>query len=88
MPISDGSLSYSPDSQRLYLLGTSFGGQRTCYRSIDPVSASAGLVRNLDELTPGGLAAVGAVPEPGTPASLIAGAGLVAWFARQRRKAD
>ena len=88
VPISDGSLSYSPDSQRLYLLGTSFGGQRTFYRSIDPVSASAGLVRNLDELTPGGLAAVGAVPEPGTTASLIAGAGLVAWFARQRRKAD
>lgn len=27
--ISDGSLSYSEDSQRLYLIGTSFGGQRS-----------------------------------------------------------
>jgi hypothetical protein len=85
--ISDGSLSYSEDSQRLYLIGTSFGGQRTFYRTIDPLAGSAGLVRNLDELTPGGLAAMPAVPEPDTTATLLVGAGFVAWLGRRQRRA-
>lgn len=61
-PVDDASLSFSPRTGMLYLVGTSFGGARTFYDVIDPVTAQRVETLSLDLFTPAGLAAV---PEPG-----------------------
>lgn len=57
----DASLSYSPATGMLYLVGTSFSGQRTFYDVVDPVTGTSMETLSLDIFTPAGLAAV---PEP------------------------
>ena len=66
----DASLAYSPISGMLYLAGTAFGGQRTFYNVIDPVTGTSVETVSLDVFTPAGLAAV---PEPGVGLALGVG---------------
>ncbi len=68
----DASLSYSPISGMLYLVGTAFTGVRTFYNVIDPTTGASVETLSLDIFTPAGLAAI---PEPGFGAGL--GLGLL-----------
>jgi hypothetical protein len=76
----DASLSYSPITGMLYLVGTAFGGARTFYNVIDPKTGASVETLSLDVFTPAGLAAV---PEPGLGSGLVFGllglAGVVRW---------
>ena len=80
LPRSDASLSYSPISGMLYLVGTTFGGSRTFYNVIDPTTALSVETLSLDVFTP---AALAAVPEAGFGLGLGFGvlclAGAVKW---------
>ena len=79
----DASLSFSPATGMLYLLGTSFGGQRTFYDVVDPMTGVRTETLSLDAFTPAGLAAV---PEPISTISWLSGAlgVIVAYRARHR----
>jgi hypothetical protein len=57
----DASLSFSPSTGLLYLVGTGYSGQRTFYDVVDPVTGTSIETLSLDTFTPAGLAAV---PEP------------------------
>ena len=70
------SLAFSPDSGRLYLAGTSFGGTRTFVNAIDPVSFASPEAWSVDPLLSEGLAAL-PLPEPGAPVGLLAGSLLL-----------
>lgn len=63
---SDASLSYSPLTQRLYLVGTQIPvtplGRRYMFNEIDPVAMTKGETRTLDSATPAALAAVPKLP--------------------------
>jgi hypothetical protein len=71
--IEDASLSFSPTSGMLYLVGTQeFGSERrTFYNVIDPTTGRSVETLSLDVFTPAGLAAV---PEPGIGVGVAAGA--------------
>jgi MYXO-CTERM domain-containing protein len=93
VPRRDSSLSYSPVSGALYLVGRSeftlSGGgthQVTRYDTIDAASLVKGTTIGIDDYTPAGLAALPA-PEPDSPTGLLAGAALAAALARRRRRA-
>ena len=81
----DASLSYSPITGMLYLVGTAFNGARTFYNVIDPSTGASVETLSLDVFTPAGLAAI---PEPGFGIGLgfgllgLAGAGK--WRRRSR----
>ncbi len=77
----DASLAWSPISGMLYQASTAFGGQRTFYNVIDPVTGVTVETLSLDVFTPAGLAAV---PEPGFGAALGAGLLGLAGIARRR----
>jgi hypothetical protein len=64
----NASLSYSPDTGMLYLIGDSFvaPNTRTFYDVIDPTTGRGVVTLSLDRFTAAGLAAV---PEPGTIAA-------------------
>lgn len=78
----DASLSYSPISGMLYLVGTAFGGNRTFYNVIDPTTGGSVETLSLDVFTPAGLAAV---PEPGFGSGLVFGLLGLAGAAKWRR---
>ncbi len=84
----DASLSYSPITGMLYLVGTAFGGARTFYNVIDPSTGASVETLSLDVFTPAGLAAV---PEPGFAMGLSFGllglAGAVKWRGSSREAA-
>lgn len=80
---NQGSLSYSPDSGMLYMVGTAFGGQRTFYNIIDPVAGTSVETVSLDVFSPSALAAV---PEPTWIMSLGVGAMGLGFAARSRKK--
>lgn len=74
----EGSLSYSPYSGMLYMVGTAFEGQRTFYNVIDPTTGTSVETLSLDVFAPSALAAV---PEPTLILSLgigVMGLGLIA----------
>jgi hypothetical protein len=84
--MDDASLSFSPISGMLYLVGTQeFGSdRRTFYNVIDPTTGSSVETLSLDVFTPAGLAAV---PEPGIGAGVAVGAmGLVVQTRRRIRR--
>lgn len=91
---SDASLAYSPETQLLYLVGTSFGGTRTFYNVIDPATWTSVETVSLDVFRPDGLAALpnSAATTPPVPSmNSVAGALLVASIvgavlARERRR--
>ncbi|MDJ0786589.1 MAG: hypothetical protein QNK05_07245 [Myxococcota bacterium] len=63
----DASLSYSPDTGRLYLVGTQIGlaplGDRLLYDVVDPAQGAVVETRGLDAFTPAALAALGPLAE-------------------------
>ncbi len=81
----DASLSFSPVSGMLYLVGTvDFGigfGQRTFYDVIDPTTGMSAETLSLDVFTPAGLAAV---PEPGIGVGVAVG--VIGLFLSRRRR--
>ncbi|HEB88472.1 MAG TPA: PEP-CTERM sorting domain-containing protein [Deltaproteobacteria bacterium] len=79
----DASLAWSPVSGMLYLAGTAFGGQRSFYNVIDPVTGTSVETLSLDVFTPAGLAAV---PEPGIGAGLGLGILWLGGAARRRSR--
>lgn len=66
----DASLSFSPSTGMLYLVGTAFSGQRTFYDVVDPTTGTSVRTLSLDTFTPAGLAAI---PEPNSTISWLAG---------------
>ena len=80
----DASLSFSPSTGMLYLVGTAFTGQRTFYDVVDPTTGTRVETLSLDTFTPAGLAAV---PEPIGTISWLPGvlAVIVAYRARHGR---
>ena len=80
----DASLSFSPSTGLLYLVGTSFGGQRTFYDVVDPTTGTSVETLSLDTFTPAGLAAI---PEPNSTISWLPGVlgVIVAYRARHER---
>ncbi len=72
----DASLAYSPDTQMLYLVGTSFGGQRTFYSVIDPATWTSVETLSLDLFRPAGLAALPVSSGPGPAVPGMSGVGL------------
>jgi hypothetical protein len=83
--VLNGSLTYSPDTQMLYQLGTTFDGVATFYNVIDPTNGTTIRTLNVDPLTPGGFAAV---PEPGPVAGLAVGCAGLALARRRASLAD
>ncbi|MAG30179.1 MAG: hypothetical protein CL908_04695 [Deltaproteobacteria bacterium] len=81
----DASLSYSPRTGMLYLVGTVFGGARTFYDVIDPTTGTSVETLSLDVFTPAGLAAV---PEPDISATLFVSALVIFVTASLRRRAN
>jgi len=79
---SDPSLAFSPETGRLYLLGTAFGGARTFYDVIDPATGASLETVSLDVFAPAGLAAV---PEPGVAVGLGLGSAALSLLGRRRR---
>lgn len=80
----NASLSFSPSTGMLHLVGTAFSGSRTFYDVVDPLTGTSALTLSLDTFTP---AALAAVPEP---MGGIAWLGGVVWMrvayrARHRR---
>jgi hypothetical protein len=57
----DASLAFSPATGMLYLVGTSYAGERTFFDVVDPVTGASVDTLSLDVFTPAGLAVV---PEP------------------------
>jgi uncharacterized protein YjiK len=83
--IEDASLSFSPTSGMLYLVGTQkFGSERrTFYNVIDPTTGRSVETLSLDVFTPAGLAAV---PEPELGVGVTVGAiGLLVVRRRRNR---
>jgi len=83
LPRGDASLSFSPVTGMLYLVGTAWSSQRTFYDVIDPLTGMSAETVSLDVFTPAGLAAV---PEPGVSVGLGAGVMSLALGVRRRRK--
>lgn len=81
---TNASLSFSPETGMLYLVGTAFDGQRTFYDVIDPTTGTSVETVSLDVFAP---AALAVVPEPGLALGLVVGGGLLAGLgaARARR---
>ena len=80
----DASLSYSADTDRLYLVGDAFSGARTFYDAIDPVTIDSERTLSLDVFSTGGLAAV-PLPEPHAGAGVALGLVAVSLLAHRRR---
>ncbi len=80
----DASLSFSPSTGMLYLVGTAFGGERTFYDVVDPTTGTSVETLSLDTFTPAGLAAI---PEPNSTISWLPGVlgVIVAYRARHGR---
>jgi hypothetical protein len=80
----DASLAFSPVTGMLYLVGTSYAGERTFFDVVDPVTGTSVDTLSLDAFTPAGLAAV---PEPIATISCLTGVMgvIVAYRARHRR---
>lgn len=66
----DASLAFSPATGMLYLVGTSYAGERTFFDVVDPVTGTSVDTLSLDTFTPAGLAAV---PEPIATISWLTG---------------
>ncbi len=66
----DASLAFSPVTGMLYLVGTSYVGERTFYDVVDPVTGTSVETLSLDVFTPAGLAAI---PEPNATISWLPG---------------
>jgi hypothetical protein len=81
--VFDASLSFSPQTGMLYQMGTTFNSTRTFYNVIDPTNGTTVETLSLDELTPGGLAAV---PEPVSALGLWLGCVGLHWAGRRRRR--
>ncbi|MEZ4331983.1 MAG: hypothetical protein R3F35_09510 [Myxococcota bacterium] len=80
----DASLSFSPATGMLYLVGTAYSGERTFYDVVDPLTGVSAVTLSLDTFTP---AALAAVPEPIGTISWLAGVAgvIVAYRARHSR---
>jgi hypothetical protein len=80
--VFDASLAFAPETGMLYQMGTAFSGGRTFYNVIDPSDGTTPLTFSIDELTPGGLAAV---PEPNLATGLVVGCVGLLWAGSRQR---
>jgi len=80
---TNASLSFSPETGMLYLVGTAFDGQRTFYDVIDPATGTRVETVSLDVFAP---AALAVVPEPGLGLGVVVGGGALAGLGAVRRR--
>ena len=86
LPMARPSLAYSPDTDRLYMLGSQ-SGPRAMHFSVDADTFEATPEINVHNTTGGGLAAV-PLPEPAGSLAAPAGLALLAGLRRWRRRRD